>query len=63
MPLFEYRCQDCGQIFEVFTQRQDRSAVPICPECGKPNVERMVSLFSATVSGGGSHATTSCGTG
>lgn len=63
MPLFEYRCQDCGRIIEIFAQRRERSAEQKCPECGKANLERVLSPFSATVSGGGSNAATSCGFG
>ena len=46
MPLFEYRCMHCGQVFEVFTQRRDLLATPGCPECGKQKVERVLSAFS-----------------
>jgi putative FmdB family regulatory protein len=52
MPLFEYQCQDCGQVFEVFTQQPEPSATAKCPACGKTNVERVLSPFSRTTSSG-----------
>jgi len=56
MPLFEYQCQGCGQIFEVFTKRRDLPSVPKCPSCGKTNLERVLSAFSGTTHSG------NCGT-
>ncbi len=47
MPLFEYQCQNCGKVFEVFTQRRDPSALPNCPECGTADIERIFSAFAA----------------
>jgi putative FmdB family regulatory protein len=63
MPLFEYECQDCGRIFEVFTRRRELWATPKCPECGKANVERVLSSFSGTTSGGGGCVTSGSGFG
>ena len=57
MPLFEYQCMNCGKVFEVFTQRRELSSAPKCPACGKTDVERLLSSFSGTTSGGGSCAT------
>ena len=63
MPLFEYHCQNCGKVFEVFTQRRDRTVTPACPECGKTDVERIWSPFSGRISEGGSCTSTSLGFG
>jgi putative FmdB family regulatory protein len=52
MPIFEYHCQSCGQVFERFTQRT-RTEPPACPACGKPEVERVLSAFTGRTSGGG----------
>ena len=52
MPLLEYQCLDCEQVFEVFVQRVDPTAVQICPTCGKTNVQRLLSSFAPQTSGG-----------
>ena len=32
MPIFEYRCKDCGKVFEELVKKFD---VPVaCPDCG-----------------------------
>ncbi|MCU0291906.1 MAG: hypothetical protein MUF10_07920 [Thermoanaerobaculaceae bacterium] len=33
MPLYEYRCQGCGEISEVL-QRMDDAPLSECPRCG-----------------------------
>ncbi len=63
MPIFEYRCLGCGKIFEVFTQRQELSAAPKCPDCGKTEGERVFSAFSAPNGGSGGCSTSSLGFG
>jgi len=49
MPLFEYRCKDCGHEFEelVFGNK----AVP-CPKCESQNTEKKISAFMAGGSSG-----------
>jgi putative FmdB family regulatory protein len=59
MPLFEYQCRDCGQVFEVFTRRRELLAALKCPACGKMNVERVLSAFSGTISKGSCGPTSS----
>ncbi|MBI4381258.1 MAG: zinc ribbon domain-containing protein [candidate division NC10 bacterium] len=63
MPLFEYQCLECDRVFEVFVQRVDPMAAPVCPGCEKTNVERLWSPFSGRNSGRGSCVTTSSGVG
>ncbi|MDA3903272.1 MAG: zinc ribbon domain-containing protein [Desulfuromusa sp.] len=60
MPIFEYRCKNCGQAIEKI-QRNPLSDVP-CPACGKP-AERTVSLTSVTTSNGGESCSVPAGSG
>jgi putative FmdB family regulatory protein len=61
MPLYEYRCRECGHRFEVL-QRLGQGADGLeCPHCGAPGVEKQFSTFSAT--GGESARTSSPGAG
>jgi len=59
MPPYEYECQNCGHVFEVFTQRREVAAQPRCPACGKANAERVLSPFSGKVSDSGGCGTAS----
>lgn len=40
MPLFEYKCRDCGHAFEAFVTR-DRPAG--CPSCESTNLNKLLS--------------------
>jgi len=41
MPLYDFRCDECGLIFERFAGYEDRENE--CPECGR-SCERILSL-------------------
>ncbi|MFQ5840512.1 MAG: zinc ribbon domain-containing protein [Candidatus Methylomirabilales bacterium] len=57
MPIYEYRCPECGSNFEKFITGQ---VVVVCPSCQSANVQRTMSLvrmkigsaFRASGSGG-----------
>jgi putative FmdB family regulatory protein len=53
MPMFEYRCQCCGERFErlVRTPIGDRGGQPavVCPRCQSEQVERLLSAFARTM--------------
>ena len=53
MPLYEYECKDCGFKFEALRERKEESPVP-CQKCGK-ETDKLVSVFSHKVNGGGSN--------
>lgn len=52
MPIFEYRCRDCGQDFEAILNSAGSQAV--CKSCGSKKVEQLLSVFA--VAGGSSTA-------
>ncbi len=45
MPIYEYKCLDCGRKFSLYFQTfSDAADVrPTCPECGSANVVKMIS--------------------
>jgi len=51
MPLYEYKCEDCGHEFEelVSFARADDVA---CEKCGSRHTQRLVSSFCDSSSGG-----------
>ena len=51
MPIYEYRCKDCGKEFEVIQQFGDRQ-LRTCRECsGK--LEKLISRTAFQLKGGG----------
>ncbi|AEI14561.1 regulatory protein, FmdB family [Flexistipes sinusarabici DSM 4947] len=59
MPIFEYKCQGCGQEFSklVFNLSEEIK----CPECGATDVKKKISAFSS--SSENSSSGSSCGAG
>jgi putative FmdB family regulatory protein len=47
MPIYEYRCRGCGELFESLQSRADDPA-PKCPKCGRPDVARQLSVFAVS---------------
>lgn len=46
MPLYEYRCTDCRQSFEVLQSMGEGADGLSCPQCDSGEVERQLSTFS-----------------
>jgi len=62
MPIFEYRCEDCGNQFEAILIGEQK---PECPKCHAHNLQKELSTFavstkSNTSSGGGCGAESCC---
>ena len=46
MPLFEYRCKECGHVTE-FLEKADSRGRHACDACGSARTEKIFSTFSA----------------
>lgn len=55
MPMYEYRCQDCGELSEVL-QRFDDPPLETCPECGG-TVKKLISAPAFQFKGSGWYVT------
>jgi len=62
MPIYEYRCQQCGELFEKFVRSISRLGEVQCPHCGSAQTARSLSVFSST-SGSSSEKITSTSAG
>jgi putative FmdB family regulatory protein len=51
MPIFEYKCQDCGTQFEKIIISSASSV--LCGKCESPNVDKLLSVFAVAK---GSHS-------
>jgi putative FmdB family regulatory protein len=52
MPIYEFRCVSCGELFEKIFKTSDESVELACPECGADVVERVVSVTNHAVGSG-----------
>lgn len=56
MPIYEYRCGECGHQKE-FLQRMSDAPLKDCPECGKPSFNKLLSAAGFQLKGTGWYAT------
>lgn len=50
MPIYEYRCIDCGRRTSVFTRSMNDELNPVCRACGSENMSRLISRVSVVQS-------------
>ena len=48
MPIYEYRCAACGNVFEMTRPISQSSEPASCTKCGKPS-QKLVSQFASKV--------------
>jgi putative FmdB family regulatory protein len=56
MPIYEYRCSDCGHQQE-FLQKVSDAPLTVCTKCGKPSFSKMVTAAGFQLKGSGWYAT------
>lgn len=56
MPLYEYRCEDCGRTFEKIRRIADTDRAMKCPHCESKAIKRLLSAFTTGGCGGGGNS-------
>jgi putative FmdB family regulatory protein len=46
MPIYEYKCQNCGRLTSVFVRSVSSAVDAHCKACGSSELERVVSAFA-----------------
>ena len=60
MPIYEYRCLECGKVSEIFLHSFSSENVE-CPICGSKNLEKLLSASYAIRMSASMPGTTCCG--
>ena len=60
MPLYEYECEDCHEVFDELRRAADREKPIECPECGGDG-HVVFSRFAQSSGGSRGHALAPCG--
>lgn len=63
MPIYEYRCQDCGAKFEKLIRRDSDLDALACPSCGHSQLARELSTFAPQMGASRSAAPPMCPSG
>jgi len=56
MPIYEYRCDNCGEHLEAL-QRMSDPALTVCKNCGAEALQKVMSQTSFVLKGTGWYAT------
>jgi len=56
MPIYEYRCSDCGHRLEAL-QRLADAPLRVCPVCGRESLTKLMSAVGFQLKGSGWYAT------
>jgi len=62
MPIYEYRCSDCG-FQDEYLQKVSEPPMTVCPSCGKATFAKMLSAAGFQLKGSGWYATDFKGSG
>jgi len=46
MPLYEYRCKKCGEVFDKIRRISEADIEVTCPRCKSEETERQFSTFA-----------------
>ena len=46
MPIYEYKCRQCGKLNSVFTRSVDAPVNAACENCGSKKLEKALSKFA-----------------
>lgn len=54
MPIYEYKCDDCGKEHEIFFNKPIAEVVDPtnCPECGSEEIHKLISKSTFDIPGG-----------
>ena len=56
MPIYEYRCEECG-FQEEYLQKVSEPPLTVCPSCGKAGFRKKLSAAGFQLKGSGWYAT------
>ena len=61
MPIYEFRCRECGHVSELLLPQPSNSKTLACPSCSSQNLERLISVPSLLKNRANAPGTTCCG--
>jgi putative FmdB family regulatory protein len=49
MPIYDYRCDECGKVYDVFHKVKEVEEDIVCPECSSKKHTRLLSAPSISM--------------
>jgi putative FmdB family regulatory protein len=63
MPIYDYRCKECGAEFEKIVRLSEADRTPLCPECSSPDTRKQITTFASPSSSSSTSSSSSSGCG
>ena len=60
MPIYEYKCEECGAVTERLQKSMQGEKKPACSKCGSSKTSRILSTSFVSVKGGSSSQGATC---
>jgi putative FmdB family regulatory protein len=60
MPIYEYRCENCGKVAEVLQKSFAQKEPSVCTNCGSTEMKKMISPPGFIAVGGSTPKGTTC---
>lgn len=54
MPIYDYRCDDCGSTYDIFHKVREVEEDVVCPSCNSAKHTRLISAPSFSMQGSAS---------
>jgi putative FmdB family regulatory protein len=51
MPIYEYRCEDCGKTTDILFLKSSKKESIICKYCGSKKLKKLISKPAAVIMG------------
>jgi putative FmdB family regulatory protein len=51
MPIYDYRCDKCGKVYDIFHKVREELSDVLCPTCGAIEHTRLISAPSVNTGG------------
>jgi len=61
VPIYDFRCQECGEVSEFLVPSYSANSTLACPSCGSQNLERLISAPSLLKDRRNTAGATCCG--
>ena len=61
MPIFEYRCNECGTLTEFLLKSSASNDKPVCSKCGSDKLRKLISVPNISVENSRKAGATCCG--
>ncbi len=58
MPIYEYRCEKCGEVTELLVLRKEET--PACKGCGSEDIVKLMSAHNTAITPSSSPAPADC---